>query len=49
LVYTTEDFKKAINVVEEIFQIIQNGYYPRRTRYTNRCIDCTYRNICDKF
>jgi len=49
LVYTTEDFKKAINVVEEIFQIIQNGYYPRRTKYTNRCIDCTYRNICDKF
>jgi len=48
VVYTPEDFKKALNVVEEIFLILQSGYYPKRTKYTSRCIDCTYRNICDK-
>ncbi len=48
IAYTNEDFQKAISVVDDIFEIIKKGYYPKRTKYTNRCIDCTYRNICDQ-
>ena len=58
LVYTrsknkliTEDIKeKNIEEVkicaEEIYQIIDNNYFPKATKYKSRCTDCTYRNIC---
>lgn len=48
ILYSTNDFEKAINVVNTIFDVILRGYFPRRTKYPNRCIDCCYRNICDK-
>lgn len=46
--YSDDDFKKAIFIVNEIFDILLKGFFPRKTNYPNRCIDCTYRNICDK-
>lgn len=48
IIYSTDDFEKAINIVNMIFDIILRGYFPRKTKYPNRCIDCCYRNICDK-
>ncbi len=48
IIYTPKDFEEAIFVIKTIFDIILRGYYPDRTKYPNRCIDCTYRNICDK-
>ena len=38
--------KEALNIVEEIFNIIQNGYLPKRTSTKIRCFDCCYKNIC---
>ncbi len=46
VVYSEKDFSYIYKVVDEIFAIIQQGYYPERTSFRNRCIDCCYRNIC---
>lgn len=44
--YSEKDFKMATNAISEILNIIQSGYYPRKTKYLSKCIDCCYRNIC---
>ncbi|MGQ9665445.1 MAG: CRISPR-associated protein Cas4 [bacterium] len=44
--YKPSDFEYAVRVIDEVFRVIQLGYYPQRTSYHNRCIDCCYRNIC---
>ncbi|GAB6183806.1 CRISPR-associated protein Cas4 [Thermodesulfovibrio hydrogeniphilus] len=46
IVYNDEDFENAKNVVEEIFSVILKGFYPKKTQWKNRCLDCCYRNIC---
>lgn len=46
IVYNDKDFEKAVNMISEILKIIQTGYYPKKTKYTSKCIDCCYRNIC---
>lgn len=46
--YKEEDFKNAKKIVAEIFDILFLGYFPRKTKYQSRCLDCTYRNICNK-
>ncbi len=48
LEYTSNDFEKTLKIVETIKDILYKGYYPRKTKYPMRCVDCTYRNICDK-
>jgi len=45
----TESAKKNImNVCEEVNDIIIRNYYPVATKYKQRCIECTYRNICTR-
>lgn len=44
--YKDKDFSEATKMVEEVLDIIQKGYYPKRTRYLAKCIDCCYKNIC---
>jgi len=46
IVYKQADFDFAREKIEELFDIIVKGYYPKRTSWSNRCIDCCYRNIC---
>ncbi|MBI5193495.1 MAG: CRISPR-associated protein Cas4 [Nitrospirae bacterium] len=46
VVYKPEDFEYAMALVEEILAVILKGYYPKRTRWNNRCVDCCYKNIC---
>jgi len=46
LVYREEDFAATKEIIHEIFAIILEGFYPKKTRWPNRCIDCCYRNIC---
>ncbi|MDZ7899262.1 MAG: CRISPR-associated protein Cas4 [Arcicella sp.] len=36
------------NAAAEIQRIIEQNFYPKATKYKNRCLNCTYRNICDK-
>lgn len=44
--YRQEDFSMAKAKIKEIFDIIMKGYYPKKTQWRNRCLDCCYRNIC---
>lgn len=46
VLYKLKDFEYTLEVIDEIFRIIQKGYYPKKTSYRNRCIDCCYKNIC---
>ncbi len=32
----------------EIESIISRNFFPKATKYKQRCVDCTYRNICIK-
>jgi CRISPR-associated exonuclease Cas4 len=43
---TEKDYKKAIKAIGEVLDIIQNGLYPKKTKYSRKCIDCCYRRIC---
>jgi len=43
---TSEHKKKAINILDEIFEIISLSLYPKATKTIAKCSDCTYRNLC---
>ena len=44
--FKERDFAEALKTIEEMISIIQAGYYPKKTKFRIRCIDCCYRNIC---
>lgn len=45
----SEEAKQDIRrVCKEINEIILQNYYPKATKFKQRCIGCTYRNICIK-
>lgn len=46
IVFNNKDFVDAQEIVVDILKIIQNGYYPKKTKFLARCIDCCYKNIC---
>ncbi len=39
-------FRHSQDIVHEIFDVIMKGFYPKKTRWQNKCVDCCYRNIC---
>ena len=41
-----EDFERALRIMQECFDIIRLGLFPEATKWTARCPDCCYRNIC---
>ena len=41
-----EDFQEALTIINTAVSIIQRGYYPDKTKYKRRCVDCCYKNIC---
>ncbi len=46
IVFMEKDFKKGIEIIDEILEIIDKGFYPGKSKYKNKCIDCCYSNIC---
>ncbi len=34
------------NVCNEVNEVINQNYFPHSTKYKQRCVDCTYRNVC---
>jgi len=44
--FKPSDFKKAVDIIESIIDIIEKGVYPKATRSSMKCVDCCYRNIC---
>lgn len=41
-----KDFENCRFLVEEILEIIQKGFYPKKTKTELKCVDCCYKNIC---
>ncbi len=46
ILFNDRDTKKALEMVSEVLQTIQTGFYPKKTKYSMKCVDCCYRNIC---
>jgi len=46
ITFSEKDFTEAVKTINEILDIIQKGFYPKKTKSLMRCVDCTYRNIC---
>lgn len=46
IIFCRKDFDDALKIVDEILTIIQKEFYPQKTNYPIRCIDCCYKNIC---
>ena len=36
----------ALQVVDEVLQVIEHGFLPLPTTQQNRCVDCCYRKVC---
>lgn len=45
---TDDDKSEVIRCAEQIFSIIEQNFYPKATKYKQRCLNCTYRNVCTK-
>ncbi|MEA3547900.1 MAG: CRISPR-associated protein Cas4 [Thermodesulfobacteriota bacterium] len=43
---TREGLQEAWKAVNEVFDIIYRDYFPRKTNSRQKCLDCTYKNIC---
>jgi len=41
-------YRETLDIIERIMHIMLKGFFPKRTGYKSRCIDCCYRNICIK-
>lgn len=46
VVFPEDMYQKLEQLIGEMTTIMQEGYYPERVQYSNRCRDCTYRNLC---
>lgn len=44
--FTEKDFKEGFEIIDEILEIIDKGFYPGKSKNKNKCIDCCYSNIC---
>ena len=44
--FKKRDFDKAVEIIMDILEIIEKGFYPERTKDKMKCVDCCYRNIC---
>lgn len=44
--FTEQDFQNGLAIVNEILEIIEKGFYPNKSKYKNKCIDCCYATIC---
>ena len=40
--------KDVIRYIDDYIKIINKGKFPESTKYSKRCLDCTYNNICIK-
>ena len=44
--FTKSDFERGIEIVNEVLEIIDKGFYPTKSKYKTKCIDCCYGTIC---
>jgi CRISPR-associated exonuclease Cas4 len=46
LEFTRSDFERGIEIVNEVLEIIDKGFYPTKSKYKTKCNDCCYGTIC---
>jgi len=46
--FTDRDREKAVEIVQNIYKIIQGEDYPEARVNKRKCLDCTYRRICTR-
>lgn len=46
IIFSDNDFQEAQEIISDILRIIQQGFYPKKSKFSVRCIDCCYKNIC---
>lgn len=46
IIFREKDFAEGERIIDEILNIIQIGFYPKKTNFAVRCVDCCYKNIC---
>ena len=46
--YMPKDFDNLKQIIEDILKIIEKSYFPKKTKISERCIDCCYSNVCVK-
>jgi CRISPR-associated exonuclease Cas4 len=44
--FSDADFERGLEIIHEILEIIDKGFYPNKGKYKNKCIDCCYATIC---
>jgi CRISPR-associated exonuclease Cas4 len=45
----TEKMYRGLNIIiSDLIDVVQKGIYPKPTRYKQRCLDCCYRNLCER-
>ncbi len=48
IIFSEGDFARCREIIIEILNIAQFGYFPAGAKEKGKCIDCCYRNICVK-
>lgn len=46
VIFSPRDFRKGVEIVEDILRIIETGAYPGQTSTKRRCVGCCYGRIC---
>jgi CRISPR-associated exonuclease Cas4 len=41
-------YSELSEIIKEFSDVVQKGIYPKPTRYRQRCLDCCYRNLCER-
>lgn len=44
--FKPSDFKKAIDMIKDVLNIVEKGVYPMIKKSPMKCVDCCYRNVC---
>lgn len=43
-----KDYQNLNKIVNDVLNIVQNCVYPKPTSVKKRCLDCCYKNVCEK-
>jgi CRISPR-associated exonuclease Cas4 len=46
--FNEKDFDRLLKIIDNIYQIVETNFFPKKTAVLSRCYDCCYRNICIK-
>lgn len=46
--FSDKTFAEVEKAIKDVIKVIETGIFPKKTKSTNRCMDCCYRNICVK-